>query len=125
MLARRGYGLSEVALPWMRRLSKEFGQTVLLTRRDSAAVARVDLGMGAVVVVEEDAGAVNADVGCAESGRDLERDYSAEGLDYGIALGAFEEAEDGVEDLGEAEVRSGRADGDEGLGEGWGGEKAG
>ncbi|WP_336713049.1 IclR family transcriptional regulator [Arthrobacter sp. USHLN218] len=37
-LARQGYGLSEVALPRMRRLCEEFGQTVLLTRRAGTSV---------------------------------------------------------------------------------------
>lgn len=37
-LARRGYGLSEVALPRMRQLSERFEQTVLLTRRVGTTV---------------------------------------------------------------------------------------
>ena len=37
-LARQGYGLSEVALPRMRRLCERFGQTVLLTRRAGTSV---------------------------------------------------------------------------------------
>lgn len=39
LLARRGFGLSEVAVPIMRRLSEDIGETVLLTRlAGSAAV---------------------------------------------------------------------------------------
>lgn len=37
-LARRGYGLSEVAAPRMRRLCERFEQTVLLTRRVGTTV---------------------------------------------------------------------------------------
>lgn len=37
-LARRGYGLSEVALPLMRQLCERFGHTVLLTRRAGSTV---------------------------------------------------------------------------------------
>ena len=37
-LARHGYGLSEVALPRMRKLSERFHQTVLLTRRAGTTV---------------------------------------------------------------------------------------
>ncbi|MFD4603075.1 IclR family transcriptional regulator [Streptomyces sp. NPDC058464] len=41
-LARRGYGLSEIALPVMRNLSGEIGETVLLTRRAGAAAICVE-----------------------------------------------------------------------------------
>ncbi|MFC3577489.1 IclR family transcriptional regulator [Streptomyces yaanensis] len=41
-LARRGYGLSEVALPVMRDLSAEVGETVLLTRRAGGAAICVE-----------------------------------------------------------------------------------
>lgn len=37
-VARKGFGLSEVALPRMRELSSVFGQTVLLTRRAGTSV---------------------------------------------------------------------------------------
>lgn len=37
-LARKGYGLSEVALPVMRRLCERFAHTVLLTRRAGSMV---------------------------------------------------------------------------------------
>lgn len=37
-VARSGFGLSEVALPRMRELCSEFGQTVVLTRRAGASV---------------------------------------------------------------------------------------
>tara|TARA_R100000365_G_C2741916_1_gene70571 strand:- start:855 stop:1637 length:783 start_codon:yes stop_codon:yes gene_type:complete len=37
-LMRRGYSLPEVAGPYMRALSRQFGQTVLLTRRAGAAI---------------------------------------------------------------------------------------
>ena len=37
-LARRGHGLSELALPVMRALADRFGQTVLLTRRVGSGV---------------------------------------------------------------------------------------
>ena len=51
-LARQGFGLSEVALPRMRRLCEQFGQTVLLTRRVGASVIcleRVVPGAGALL----------------------------------------------------------------------------
>ncbi len=41
-VARRGYGLSEVALPLMRALSAQVGETVLLTRRVEELVVCVD-----------------------------------------------------------------------------------
>ncbi|MEU6258587.1 IclR family transcriptional regulator [Streptomyces sp. NPDC047043] len=41
-LARRGYGLSEIALPVMRDLCAEVGETVLLTRRAGGAVICVE-----------------------------------------------------------------------------------
>lgn len=41
-VARRGYGLSEVALPLMRDLSAEAGETVLLTRRVGDLVVCVE-----------------------------------------------------------------------------------
>lgn len=42
-LARRSYGLSEVALPSMRKLAEEVQETVLLTRRAGDLVVCVDL----------------------------------------------------------------------------------
>ncbi|WP_314225320.1 IclR family transcriptional regulator [Streptomyces zaehneri] len=41
-LARRGYGLSEIALPLMRELCAEVGETVLLTRRAGGAAICVE-----------------------------------------------------------------------------------
>ncbi|MFJ8921402.1 MULTISPECIES: IclR family transcriptional regulator [unclassified Streptomyces] len=41
-LARRGYGLSEIALPVMRELCAEVGETVLLTRRAGASAICVE-----------------------------------------------------------------------------------
>ncbi|MFG2592336.1 IclR family transcriptional regulator [Streptomyces sp. NPDC048438] len=41
-LARRGYGLSEIALPVMRNLCAEVGETVLLTRRAAGAAICVE-----------------------------------------------------------------------------------
>ncbi|MFH8467023.1 IclR family transcriptional regulator [Streptomyces sp. NPDC017991] len=41
-LARRGYGLSEIALPLMRELCTEVGETVLLTRRAGGAAICVE-----------------------------------------------------------------------------------
>ncbi|MER6959925.1 MULTISPECIES: IclR family transcriptional regulator [unclassified Streptomyces] len=41
-LARRGYGLSEIALPVMRGLCVEVGETVLLTRRAGGAAICVE-----------------------------------------------------------------------------------
>ncbi|MFG3390695.1 IclR family transcriptional regulator [Streptomyces sp. WAC05458] len=41
-LARRGYGLSEIALPLMRGLCAEIGETVLLTRRAGGAAICVE-----------------------------------------------------------------------------------
>ncbi|MFI5682928.1 IclR family transcriptional regulator [Streptomyces sp. NPDC051636] len=41
-LARRGYGLSEIALPVMRDLSAEVGETVLLTRRSGGVAICVE-----------------------------------------------------------------------------------
>ncbi|MFI8442132.1 IclR family transcriptional regulator [Streptomyces sp. WAC04189] len=41
-LARRGYGLSEIALPLMRALCAEIGETVLLTRRAGGAAICVE-----------------------------------------------------------------------------------
>ncbi|WP_030599258.1 IclR family transcriptional regulator [Streptomyces fulvoviolaceus] len=41
-LARRGYGLSEIALPVMRGLCTEVGETVLLTRRAGGAAICVE-----------------------------------------------------------------------------------
>ncbi|MFF0456442.1 IclR family transcriptional regulator [Nocardia africana] len=42
-LARAGIGLSEVALPVMRTLAQEVGETVLLTRRSGRSVVCLDL----------------------------------------------------------------------------------
>lgn len=41
-LARRGYGLSEIALPVMRNLCSDVGETVLLTRRSGGAAVCVE-----------------------------------------------------------------------------------
>ena len=41
-LARRGYGLTETALPLMRALAAEVGETVLLTRRVDDAVVCIE-----------------------------------------------------------------------------------
>ncbi|WP_405728471.1 IclR family transcriptional regulator [Streptomyces sp. NBC_01537] len=41
-LARRGYGLSEIALPVMRQLCAQVGETVLLTRRAGGAAICVE-----------------------------------------------------------------------------------
>lgn len=41
-LARRGYGLSEIALPVMKQLCAEVGETVLLTRRAGGAAICVE-----------------------------------------------------------------------------------
>jgi len=41
-LARRAYGLSEIALPVMKRLAQEYGHTVLLTRRIGNQVVCLD-----------------------------------------------------------------------------------
>jgi DNA-binding IclR family transcriptional regulator len=41
-LARRAYGLSEIALPFMKRLAQEHGHTVVLTRRIGDQVVCLD-----------------------------------------------------------------------------------
>jgi len=41
-LARRGFGLAEVARPIMRALAEEHGQTVLLTRRSGASIVCIE-----------------------------------------------------------------------------------
>ena len=73
----------------------------------------VDADVGGVVVDEEDSRAVDTEVGAGEGGVGARGNDGAEGADGGVALGALEEADKGVEDLGEAEVGLGGADGDE------------
>ena len=41
-LARRGFGLSEAALPVMKTLSDQFGETILLTRRMGADIVCIE-----------------------------------------------------------------------------------
>jgi DNA-binding IclR family transcriptional regulator len=68
-LARKGIGLSEAALPLMRRLVAEVGETVLLTRRTGTAVvclerestdrpARLSYERGHILPVNADASAM-------------------------------------------------------------------
>lgn len=71
--------------------------------RDGAGVARVDLDVGRVVVVEDEAGAVDAEVGGRQGGVELGCYELAEELDRCVGLGALEEADDGVEDVREAD----------------------
>lgn len=50
-LARRGYGLTDIALPVMRALAEELGETVLLTRRVNDAVVCIERCEGSTQLI--------------------------------------------------------------------------